>query len=248
MVIVTGGGNGIGRATALLCAARGAAVAVADLRSDAAERVAYEAAELGAKSVAVQADISNESDVEQMIAQTVDQLGPLYGIVNNAGMIVTRDLVSTSLAVWEATMAVNARGVFLGCRAAVRQFLSTGTKGAIVNTGSISASVGLAGQPAYCASKGAVLQLSRQIAVDYARDGIRCNVVSPGSVTTNVLTDYLQGQSDPDAAEDQIVAAHPIGRLADPQEIAEAICFALAPASSFITGANIAVDGGYTAQ
>lgn len=247
-VIVTGAGNGIGRATALLCGARGAAVAVVDRDGAAAEKVAAELAEIGAPSLGVAADVSDEAAVDALVQRTEAELGSLYGIVNNAGVIVTRMLTDTTVEEWEQTMAVNARGTFLGCRAAVRSFLATGTPGAIVNVGSISASVGLAGQPAYCASKGAVLQLSRQIAVDYADHGIRCNVVSPGSVTTAVLDDYLSGQDDPGQARDAITAAHPLGRLAQPVEIAEAICFALSPAASFITGANIAADGGYTAR
>jgi NAD(P)-dependent dehydrogenase (short-subunit alcohol dehydrogenase family) len=202
----------------------------------------------GAKSVGIQADVSDENAVDELVRQTVAELGPLYGFVNNAGVIVTRPLAETTVRDWDFTMAVNARGTFLGCRAAVREFLRSGTSGAIVNVGSISATVGLAGQPAYCASKGAVLQLSRQIAVDYSRHDIRCNVVSPGSVTTAVLDDYLAGQANPGEARHGIIAAHPIGRLARPAEIAEAICFALSPSASFVTGANIAADGGYTAQ
>lgn len=247
-MIVTGAGNGIGRATAKLCGARGAAVAVVDRDGRAASIVADEVLAAGSKAVAIAADVSDERAVDALVAQAAAELGTLYGIVNNAGIIVTKSLVDTELRDWESTMAVNARGAFLGCRAAVREFLRTGTKGAIVNVGSISATVGLAGQPAYCASKGAVLQLSRQIAVDYGPHGIRCNVVSPGSVATAVLDDYLSGQADPDHARNDITAAHPLARLAEPSEIATAIGFALSPEASFVTGANIAVDGGYTAR
>ncbi|MBU8826605.1 SDR family NAD(P)-dependent oxidoreductase [Mycolicibacterium goodii] len=247
-VIVTGAGNGIGRATALLCAAHGAPVAVVDRDGPSAKRVAAELDASGAAAIAIEADVSDETAVDNVVRRATAELGPLYGIVNNAGLIVTKPLAETTVAEWEKVMAVNARGAFLGCRAAVREFLSTDTAGAIVNIGSISATVGLAGQPAYCASKGAVLQLSRQIAVDYSRHGIRCNVVSPGSVTTAVLDDYLSGQDKPDAAREDIIAAHPIGRLAQPAEIAAAVYFALSPEASFLTGANIAADGGYTAQ
>lgn len=248
VVIVTGAGDGIGRATALLCAELGASVAVADKRGAAAEKVTDEIRHTGSKAIGIAADVSVEADVARMVQQTTSQLGSLYGIVNNAGVIVTRPLTETTTQDWDTTMAVNAKGVFLGCRAAIREFLRTGTHGSIVNTGSISATVGLVGQSAYCASKGAVLQLSRQVAIDYAEHGIRCNVVSPGSVSTAVLDDYLSGHDDPNAARSAITASHPLGRLAQPNEIAEVICFALSPAASFITGANIAADGGYTAQ
>lgn len=248
VIAITGGGDGIGRATAHLSAQRGAAVAVVDRRADAARAVARELTDGGARAIAIEADVSSESDIDAVMQCIRSELGVLSGIVNNAGTIVTQPLVDTTMEHWDRVMNVNAKGVFLGCRAAVREFLSTDTAGSIVNTGSISATVGLPHQAAYCASKGAVLQLSRQIAVDYAHLGIRCNVVSPGSVQTAVLDDYLADQPDPERARTMIVAEHPLARLAAPAEIAEAICFALSPAASFITGANLPVDGGYTAR
>jgi NAD(P)-dependent dehydrogenase (short-subunit alcohol dehydrogenase family) len=144
-------------------------------------------------------------------------------------------------------MSVNATGVFYGCKHAIRRFQSQGTGGSIVNIGSISAVVGLPEQAVYCASKGAVFQLSRQIAIDYASENIRCNTIGPGSVDGDFLRVYIESQEDPDEAEKSILAAHPIGRLADPKEIAEGIVFLISDRASFITGANLQADGGYSA-
>jgi NAD(P)-dependent dehydrogenase (short-subunit alcohol dehydrogenase family) len=245
-ILITGGGSGIGAATSRLAAGRGATVAVLDRDAEAAKAVAEQIRHNGGDALAVQADVSDEASMEAAFKEAITGMGGLTGIANNAGMIVTKPLHETSVEEWDLSMAVNARGVFLGCRFAVDHFLANGG-GSIVNTASISALVGLAGQPAYCASKGAVLQLTRQIAVDYSNQGIRCNSVGPGSVTTPVLEAYLSGQPDPSRARSEIVAAHPIGRLAAPEEIAAAICFLLSDDASFITGANLQADGGYTA-
>lgn len=247
-VLITGAGDGIGKATALLCGQRGAAVVVVDRRPEAAQAVATQLRDRGSDAIAVTADVSNEADIDAAMQQAKTAFGLLHGIVNNAGIIVTEPILTTTNEQWDLTMNVNAKGVFLGSRAAVRDFLDNGTPGAIVNIGSISATVGLEHQAAYCASKGAVLQLSRQIAIDYAQHGIRCNVVSPGSVRTVVLDEYLSAQTDPAHARQNITNAHPLARLADPTEIAQVICFALSDAASFVTGANLAADGGYTAR
>jgi NAD(P)-dependent dehydrogenase (short-subunit alcohol dehydrogenase family) len=247
-IIITGAGSGIGAAAASLAASRGARVACVDLDLEAATRTASAIVAAGGSAVARRADVSSEADVSALFEGLVAEWGTIHGIVNNAGMLVAKSVVDTSVEEWDRTMAVNARGVFLGCKYAVAHFLEAGIGGSIVNTGSISGLVGLREQAAYCASKGAVVQLTKQIAVDFSHAGIRCNSVGPGSVMTPVLEAYLDGQSDPGSARALLEGAHPIGRLAQPEEIAAAMCFLLSDDASFITGANLQADGGYTAQ
>jgi NAD(P)-dependent dehydrogenase (short-subunit alcohol dehydrogenase family) len=246
-IIVTGAGSGIGAATARLAAAKGASIAVVDLNSRSAGTVAAEINDAGGAAVVLAADVSRESEVKQMVDAAVQAFGSIHGIVNNAGVIVTRPLIDTSLEEWNQCMDVNARGVFLGCKYAVRHFLEHDIKGAIVNTGSISALTGQKGQAAYAASKGAIVQLTRQVAVEHAAAGIRCNSVGPGSVRSAVLEAFLSSQDDPQTAEVSLAQTHPMNRIGSAEEVAGANCFLLSDEASFITGANLQVDGGYTA-
>jgi NAD(P)-dependent dehydrogenase (short-subunit alcohol dehydrogenase family) len=247
-VVVTGAAGGIGRAVAarLLEEDGGAVVVLADRPGSA---VGEAAASLGAgdRALGVEADVGDEASVERLVGFAAERCGRLDGVVNAAAKISTAPVAETSAADWEEALRVNLTGTFNVCKHAVRAFLRQGSGGAIVNFASISALVGLPGQAAYCASKGGVLQLTRQVAVDYAGRGIRCNAVSPGSVETPLLARYLDGMPDPAAARAEIVAAHPIGRIATPQEIADAVLFLLSPKASFVTGANLSVDGGYVA-
>lgn len=247
-VIITGAGSGIGRATALLAAERGARVACVDRNGISASETAALINAAGGTAEAFSVDVSIEEEMRELFAAVEAEWTEIHGVVNNAGMLVAKSVVDTSVAEWDMTMAVNARGVFLGCKLAVEHFLARGIAGSIVNTGSISAVVGLVEQAAYCASKGAVVQLTKQVAVDFSAAGIRCNSVGPGSVLTPVLEAYLNGQADPRAARLALEGAHPIGRIGEPREIAAAMCFLLSNDASFITGTNIQVDGGYTAQ
>lgn len=246
-IIITGSGSGIGRGAALTAAGLGARVAVLDRsRNDAAATVELIAGR-GGRAGAVVADVSDENDMRRAFGDVVEEFGEFHGLVNNAGVLAANSVIDTSVEEWDRLMAVNARGVFIGCKLAVSHFLERGITGSIVNTASISAVVGMPEQAAYCASKGAVLQLTKQIAVDFSSRGVRCNSVGPGSVMTPVLQAYIDGQSDPSSALSTLEAGHPIGRIAAPEEIGRAMCFLLSDAASFITGANLQVDGGYSA-
>lgn len=246
-IVVTGAGSGIGAATARLAAAKGAAVAVVDIDAEAAGRVCDEIRSAGGTALALNVDVSQEAQVKEMFDDAAAELGPITGVVNNAGIIVTKLLTETTQEDWDRCLDINARGVFFGCKYAVLHFREHGIKGAVVNTGSISALTGQHKQAAYAASKGAVVQLTRQVAVEHAAEGIRCNSVGPGSVHSAVLDSFLSGQDDPVEAERNLAAAHPMNRIASAEEIAAANCFLLSPEASFITGANLQADGGYTA-
>lgn len=246
-VIVTGAGRGIGAATAELCAKHGANVVIADINDEWGKSVEKTITSQGNEGTFLHIDVSSEDDVEKMVKFAVDKYGRLDGIVNNAATIVVKKVADITEEEWDRVIGVNLKGVFLGCKHAIRQFQKQGGGGSIVNIASISAVVGLPEQAVYCASKGGVFQLSRQIAIDYAKENIRCNTIGPGSVKGEFLQIYLDGQEDPEEARQRILDAHPIARLADPFEIAETIMFMLSDRSSFVTGANLQVDGGYSA-
>lgn len=247
VIVITGAGRGIGAAAAELCTRYGAKVVVADIKADWGESTVKKIRDAGGEATFYQVDVTKEEAVAGMVKFAVDTYGKLNGIVNNAATIVVKKAADITAEEWDRVMSVNTTGVFYGCKHAIRQFQKQGSGGSIVNIGSISAVVGLPEQTVYCASKGAVFQLSRQIAIDYATENIRCNTIGPGSVDGEFVRIYLEGQADPAIAEERIVAAHPIGRMASPFEIAEVIVFLLSDRASFVTGANLQADGGYSA-
>ena len=247
VVIITGGGRGIGAATAELCAQNGAKVVICDINDEWGHKVESKICGQGFEASYMHVDVSNETEVEGLVKFAVERYGKLDGIVNNAATIVVKPIADLTAEEWNKVISVNLTGVFHGCKHAIRQFLAQETGGSIVNIGSISAVVGLYEQPAYCASKGGVYQLSRQIAVEYAKKNIRCNIIGPGSVDGEFVQIYLDGQVDPKAAAERQMASHPMGRFATPREVAETIMFMLSDRSTFVTGANLMVDGGYSA-
>lgn len=247
VIVVTGAGRGIGASAVELFAANGAKVVAGDINDEWGREVEKRVQAAGGELHFQHVDVTDEASVEALIDTAVERYGRLDGIVNNAATIVVKKVADLTAEEWDRVMAVNTRGVFFGCKHAVRRFQQQGGGGSIVNIGSISALVGLADQAVYCASKGAVVQLTRQIAVDYSAEGIRCNAVGPGSIDGEFLRTYLDGQADPAAAERSILDAHPIDRLAQPREVGEVLMFLLSDRASFVTGANYQVDGGYTA-
>jgi meso-butanediol dehydrogenase/(S,S)-butanediol dehydrogenase/diacetyl reductase len=189
--VITGGGSGIGRATALLFAQEGARLVVADKRN--AQKVAAECANKGAQAIAVEADVAVAADVRRMIEAAVERFRRLDVLVNNAGYGITGSVVETDEEDWDALMAVNVRGVFLCSKYAIPAMKRSGG-GAIVNTASVVAAVGVGNRAAYCASKGAVAALTRAIAIDHVGEGIRCNAIAPGTIDTPYFNDILKAK------------------------------------------------------
>ncbi len=240
VAIVTGAAGGVGRATVDLLTRRGASVVAEDV--DAAV-----AGLEGPQVATVAGDVRRAETARKSVETALSRFGRLDILVNNAAVIITKDILSTEEDEWNDLMAVNVTGVFHHCRAVLPHMIAQ-KRGSIVNVGSISGLVGLPLQAAYCASKGAIVQLTRQLAVDYAASGVRVNSVAPGSIDTPFLARYLESQPDPAAAEREIKAAHPMGRWSRTEEIAEPIAFLASDASSFITGAILSADGGYVAR
>jgi NAD(P)-dependent dehydrogenase (short-subunit alcohol dehydrogenase family) len=243
VAIVTGAGSGIGRASAVRFAAEGASVVVADIRGAKAEETVALIEAAGGRAVACAANVATPADVERMVATAVDTFGGLHALFNNAGTIRPGTAVELSPEDWDLVMAVNVRSVFLGAKYAV-PVMAAGGGGSIVSTASVS---GLAGDPksvVYSASKAAVINLTRSLAVDHARDHIRVNCICPGAIDTPPVERML---SQPEAKE-RMVRAHPLGRIGQPEEIAAAAVWLSSDEASFITGQAIVVDGGLTAQ
>lgn len=232
---VTGAGSGIGMAVARRLHAEGAVVALADLSPD---RVRALAGELGERAEGLALDVRDEDAVRRALAgREVDVLA------NVAGIGSTTSAPDTPLEVWEDVFAVNARGTYLTCKHALPSMVARG-RGTIVNMGSIAGLVGLRNRAAYCASKGAVIALTRALAVDHVADGVRVNVICPGTVDSPWVQRLVH-----DAGEslDALRARQPIGRLGTPEEIAEAVLYVASDAAGFVTGSSLVIDGGLTA-
>ncbi len=245
VAIITGGGSGIGRATALRLAEAGALVEVTDLDAQAAARVAQEIKGAGGRAEGHSLDVTDEHGAARVIAAIADLRGRVDILVNNAGMAMRQASEEMPTAAWEKVIAVNMTGAFRCAREAGRHMLTAG-KGAIVNIASIMGLVGspFYANPAYTATKGAVVNWTRALAVEWAARGVRVNAVAPSFARTPLTQKLL---SDP-KMEQAILAATPLGRLVEPSEVADAILFLASDAASAITGVTLPVDGGWTAR
>jgi NAD(P)-dependent dehydrogenase (short-subunit alcohol dehydrogenase family) len=240
--IVTGGGAGIGRAIAILFVREGARVAVADIDVTAAEATVATIAEIGGSALAAGTDVSDAGCVEKMVRDTVTAYGGLDILINNAGVGTDGDVVELSEGEWQRILDVNLKGVFLCCKYAIPAMKKSGG-GSIVNIASIAARVGGSVSCVYPASKAGVVSLSKNMALRFAKDRIRVNCVCPGHVDT-ALTYTLK---DPHV-RDALISRYPLGRLGTAEEIAAAVLFLASEEASFVTGTELIVDGGYTAQ
>ncbi len=245
VALITGAGGGIGREASLLFAAEGASVVAVDLHETAASETVELVTAAGGTAASFGADVSSNDGCAAMVAFAESTYGALHVLFNNAGVMLSGDddALSTSEEVWDTTMAVNAKGVWLGCKHGIPALQRAGG-GAIVNVASFVALMGAATpQVAYTASKGAVLAFSRELAVIHARDGIRVNALCPGPLRTELLMKFL----DTEAKRHRRLVHIPMGRFGEAHEIAKAALFLASDDSSFMTGAQLVVDGGITA-
>jgi NAD(P)-dependent dehydrogenase (short-subunit alcohol dehydrogenase family) len=240
VAVVTGAGTGIGKATALAFAREGASVVSADIDLGSAEAVAKEIESLGRKALAIRADVSSKPDAVQMVDRAVQEFGRIDILVNNAGVVrfcTTEDLAEED---WDKVVSVDLKGVFLCSQAVARQMMKQGS-GKIVSLASTAAHRGFHGLAAYCASKGGVLSLTRQMAVEWAKYNINVNTVSPGVTLTEMVQQYYKDTGK--SKEDQMKWV-PLGRLNESEDVAAAILFLASADADNITGRDILIDGG----
>jgi NAD(P)-dependent dehydrogenase (short-subunit alcohol dehydrogenase family) len=253
VALITGAASGIGRATALLFGREGARVVATDI-SVSGEQVSLEIRAARGNAIFVAHDVTDEVAWQKVMTRTLDAYGRLDVLVNNAGTAVSRPVTEMTMAEWREQMAVNLDSTFLGTKYAVRTMRLGQRGGSIINVASVSGLVGSPGTSAYSASKGGVRMLSKAVAMECAQDGIRVNAVFPGGVRTPIWQHaewwdgFVQQVGSEDEAWKKLEAASPLGRMGEPDDIAEAILYLASDASRYVTGAELVIDGGYTAR
>lgn len=245
VAVITGAASGMGKVASQLFASEGARVVLADVADGAGEQIAAGIREGGGQASFVHADVASEADAEAMVRDAVQTYGGLHVLYNNAGVMLADDgsVTANDRSVWDLTLDINVKGVAFGCKYAIPAMIEGGG-GSIINVASFVAWMGAAtSQTAYTSSKGAVLAMTREIAVEYARAGIRCNALCPGPIDTPLLAELL---ADPVQRQRRFVHI-PMGRLGKAEELAKAALFLASDDSSFMTGGSLIVDGGITA-
>jgi len=245
VAIITGGASGMGRVAGTMFAREGARVVLADVSEEAAESAAAEVRAAGGDATAVAADVSREDDARRMVEHAVATYGRVDCLYNNAGIMPAADhsVVDTDVDTWDRVMAVNVRGVFLGCKYAIPRMVEQ-RSGSIINIASFVAILGCSvPQDAYTASKGAVLALTRSLAVQFAPQGVRTNAISPGPIETPLLLDWLVKDEE---AKRIRLARNPTGRFGKPEEIVHVATYLASDESRWTNGANLVIDGGIT--
>jgi NAD(P)-dependent dehydrogenase (short-subunit alcohol dehydrogenase family) len=245
VVLITGSGMGMGREASLLFAEEGARIVVADIDAKAAQQTVALVEKAGGQAVAVAGDVALEADVQRMVEDGVRRFGALHVLYNNAGVLWKdrdRSVLETDDKWWDRVMAINLKSVFWVTKHGIPHLKAAGG-GSIIMMGSVSALAGFTrAQDAYTAAKGALISLTKSLAIQFAKDQIRCNVIHPGIVDTPLQAPYLT-----DAIRKEFETGIPLGRIAQPREIANVALFLASDESSFMTGAELVVDGGFTA-
>ena len=247
VAIITGAASGIGKATSLVFAREGAKVLCADINADGAEATARQIADTGGEAASFKVDVADEPQVQAMVADAVSRWGRLDTIYNNAGIGTFGPITQMSVEEWDHMHSINLRGVFLGTKHAIPEMLKTGG-GAIVNTASDAGLMGTPMLSAYCATKGGVVMFTKATAAEWAAMGVRINCVCPGVIRTPILDPMLEMAKaagvTPEQAWERMAKTHPIGRVGEASEVAEAVAFLASDRASFITGVALPVDGG----
>jgi NAD(P)-dependent dehydrogenase (short-subunit alcohol dehydrogenase family) len=246
IALITGGGTGIGRACALLFARECARVAIAGRRREPLEETAEEIRAAGGEALAVQCDVSKAADAARAVAETAARFGGLNVLVNSAGILSTTSVEATSEEEWDRVMAANLKGPYLMSRAALGELRKAGG-GSIVNIGSILGLVAYRDRAAYCASKGGVTMLTKAMALDHAREGIRVNCICPAIVETDMVKAVIDKMPDPAAVRRARTATIPLGRMGRPEDPAHMAVYLASEESSWVTGAAFPLDGGLSA-
>lgn len=247
VALITGGARGMGAAEAKLFSREGAKVVIADVLEDEGRQTEAEINEIGGDAIFVRLDVTQQSEWDAAISRTIEQFGKLDIVVNNAGITFRNAIEDTSVEDWHRVMDINAKGVFFGTKAAIAQMKSQGTGGSIVNISSISGNIGQdTVSAAYNASKGAVRIFTKSAAVQHAAAGIRVNTIHPGPIETPMTAD---SRADAERIGEYTVSDNtPMGRYGKPEEVAYGALFLASEESSYVTGSEIIIDGGYMAQ
>lgn len=240
VAIITGSRRGIGKAIALAFAKAGANVVVSDINLDDCNKVVEEIKAIGKKGLAVKADVSNPEDVSKMINLTTEKFGKVNILVNNAGIYMQKSLTDVTEQDFDRILDINLKGVFLCSKAAVPEMIKQG-KGKIINITSIAGQVGFANSSAYCASKGAIINITKELALELAQYKINVNAIGPGVIETDMTKDLLEDK----AIKETLLANIPLNRIGEPEDIANAALFLASDNSDYITGITLFVDGGW---
>lgn len=244
VALITGAAGGIGAGIAERFSQAGAAVVIFDVNAERAWQMEEKVRRTG-RALAIRGDVSSEDDVRRAVERTLSEFGALDVLINNAGIEVAGPLVEMSSSAWDRQLGVNLKGAFLCAKHAIPHMRGRG--GAIVNISSVHAFVSYEGNAAYDASKAGMIGLTRALALEHGRDGIRVNAICPGYIDTPMMDEWLGSQPDPEATLRQVLSIHPIGRMGTPGDIAEAALFLASDSASFISGTYLVVDGAMTA-